>query len=143
ASALDSVARATGATWVAQGSADADRMVSDPLGRVRVPPGDERYTLQRLWLEPELRAIEYRRFCNGCLWPLCHIVYVRPHFDAARWRAYQEVNEQFADASLTSLDPRPGLVLLQQYHLGLFASALRARRTNLSICVLCRISSPC
>ena len=142
ASALDSVARATGATWVAQGAADADRLAADPMGRVRVPPGDERYTLQRLWLEPELRAVEYRRFCNGCLWPLCHIVYVRPQFVASRWRAYQEVNEQFADAILASLGPAPGLVLLQDYHLGLCASALRARRPDLSIVMFWHIPWP-
>src|SRR5258705_10723551 len=63
ASALDSVARATGATWVAQGAADADRLAADPMGRVRVPPGDERYTLQRLWLHPPRRAAPYRRSC--------------------------------------------------------------------------------
>src|SRR5258705_12170386 len=67
ASALDSVARATGATWVAQGAADADRIVVDAQGRVRVPPGAGRYTLQPRWLEPDLRALEYRRFCHGCL----------------------------------------------------------------------------
>jgi trehalose 6-phosphate synthase len=142
ASALDSVARTTGATWVAQGAADADRVVTDSLGRVRVPPGDERYTLQRVWLEPELRSVEYRRFCNGCLWPLCHIVYVRPHFDAARWRAYQEVNEQFAEAILASLGSRAGLVLLQDYHLGLCASYLRARRPDLSIIMFWHIPWP-
>jgi trehalose-6-phosphate synthase len=41
ASALDSVARATGATWVAQGAADADRAACDAMGRPRAP-GDER-----------------------------------------------------------------------------------------------------
>ncbi|HEU4725129.1 MAG TPA: trehalose-6-phosphate synthase, partial [Candidatus Eisenbacteria bacterium] len=82
ASALDSVARATGATWVAQASGDADRDVVDAAGRVTVPPGDERYTLQRLWIDSAEREAEFRRFTNGCLWPLCHVVYVRPHFDA-------------------------------------------------------------
>ena len=142
ASALDSVARATGATWVAQGAADADRIVCDASGRIRVPPGSERYTLQRLWLSPESQALEYRRFCNGCLWPLCHIVYVRPHFVGTRWRAYQEVNNQFAEAILGALGPKPGLVLLQDYHLGLCASALRARRPDLSIIMFWHIPWP-
>jgi len=142
ASALDSVARATGATWVAQAAGDADRSASDEHGRVRVPPGDERYTLQRLWLEPEERALEYSRFCNGCLWPLCHIVYVRPHFVASHWRAYQEVNEQFAEAVLESLGPKPGLVLLNDYHLALCASYLRARRPDLSIILFWHIPWP-
>jgi trehalose 6-phosphate synthase len=142
ASALDSVARATGATWVAQGAADADRLVCDASGRIRVPPGNERYTLQRIWISPDSQELEYRRFCNGCLWPLCHIVYVRPHFVASRWRAYQEVNEQFADAILASIGPKPGLVLLQDYHLGLCASALRARRPDLSIVMFWHIPWP-
>jgi trehalose 6-phosphate synthase len=142
ASALDSVARATGATWVAQGAADADRLVCDALGRIRVPPGNECYTLQRVWLSPESQALEYRRFCNGCLWPLCHIVYVRPHFVAARWRVYQEVNDQFAEAILAALGPKPGIVLLQDYHLGLCASALRARRPDLSIIMFWHIPWP-
>lgn len=142
ASALDSVARATGATWVARATGDADRSVSDASGRVRVPPGEERYTLQRLWLEPEALALEYSRFCNGCLWPLCHIVYVRPHFVASRWRAYQEVNEQFAEAILAALTDKPGLVLLQDFHLALCAAALRARRPDLSIILFWHIPWP-
>src|SRR3989442_1793339 len=83
ASALDSVARATGATWVAQGAADADRIVCDASGRIRVPPGSERYTLQRLWLSPESQALEYRRVCNRCLRPPCLIVFLRPPFPGA------------------------------------------------------------
>ncbi len=142
ASALDSVARATGATWIAQGAADADRLVVDEEGKVRVPPGNERYTLKRLWIEPEARELEYRRFCNGCLWPLCHIVYVRPHFVAAQWRAYQDVNEQFAEAILAAIGSKPGLVLLQDYHLGLCASVLRARRPDLSIIMFWHIPWP-
>src|SRR5438552_5686994 len=70
ASALDSVARATGAVWVAQASGDADREVVDERGRVKMPPGQERYTLQRLWIEDEERAEGFNRFANGCLWPL-------------------------------------------------------------------------
>jgi trehalose-6-phosphate synthase len=142
ASALDSVARATGATWVAQGNGDADRLTVDASGRVRVPPGNERYSLQRIWISPESQSLEYRRFCNGCLWPLCHIVYVRPHFVAARWRAYQEVNEQFAEAILSALGPEPGLVLLQDYHLALCAATLRARRPDLSIIMFWHIPWP-
>ncbi|MBI4364414.1 MAG: trehalose-6-phosphate synthase, partial [Candidatus Latescibacteria bacterium] len=142
ASALDSVARATGAVWVAQATGDADRETADDRGRVRVPPGAERYTLQRLWVEPEERALEFSRFCNGCLWPLCHIVYVRPRFVASQWRAYREVNEQFAEAILDAVGQRPAIVLLQDYHLALCAPALRARRPDLSIILFWHIPWP-
>jgi trehalose 6-phosphate synthase len=142
ASALDSVARATGATWVAQATGDADRDVVDDRGRVAVPPGDGRYTLQRVWIEPGEREAEFRRFTNGCLWPLCHIVYIRPHFVASQWRAYQEVNEQFASAILDAVGDGPAIVLLQDFHLALCASTLRARRPDLTIVLFWHIPWP-
>ncbi|MGE5176751.1 MAG: alpha,alpha-trehalose-phosphate synthase (UDP-forming) [Hyphomicrobiales bacterium] len=142
ASALDSVARATGAVWVAQAAGDADRETADEKGRVRMPPGLERYTLQRLWLEPTELGEQFNRFANGCLWPLCHVVYVRPHFVAEQWDAYREVNERFADAVLGSVGRGPALVLLQDYHLALCASTLRARRPDLSIVLFWHIPWP-
>jgi len=133
ASALDSVARATGGVWVAQASGDADRETADPFGRVSMPPGRELYTLQRIWIDDYERAQGFNRFVNGCLWPLCHIVHVRPHFVAAEWRAYQEVNRMFADAILEAVGDEPAIVLLQDYHLALCAAELRARRRDLTI----------
>jgi len=142
ASALDSVARATGGVWVAQASGEADRESSDAEGRVVVPPGEPRYTLQRIWVEPEEVAADYHRFANGCLWPLCHIVYVRPHFVDAQWRAYQQVNAQFADAILRTAAGRPTLVLLQDYHLALCAARLREQRPDLTIVLFWHIPWP-
>ena len=142
ASALDSVARATGATWVAQAQGDADREVADAQGRVPMPPGEKRYTLQRVWPEPEEIAEGFNRFANGCLWPLCHVVYVRPHFVAEDYRAYVETNERFADAILEAVGPRPALVLLQDYHLALAASRLRVRRPDLTIVLFWHIPWP-
>jgi trehalose-6-phosphate synthase len=126
ASALDSVARATGATWVAQATGDADRDAANAQGRVMVPPGEA----------------EFRRFTNGCLWPLCHVVYVRPHFVASQWRAYQEVNESFADAIIEAAGDEPSIVLLQDFHLALCAATLRKRRPDLSIVLFWHIPWP-
>ena len=142
ASALDSVARATGAIWMAQATGDADREASDEFGRVRMPPGIERYTLQRLWIEPEERAEAYNRFANGCLWPLCHVAYVRPLFAPDQWRAYREVNEQFADTILAGAGKEPALVLLQDYHLALCAARLRQMRPDFSIVLFWHIPWP-
>src|SRR5207237_2978835 len=49
--ALDPTMRHTQGTWVAWGSGNADRDVSDEAGRVAVPPGDGCYTLRRVWLD--------------------------------------------------------------------------------------------
>ena len=142
ATALDSVARATHAIWVAQASGDADRETADEKGRVAMPPGSDRYTLQRLWVEDEERAEGFNRFANGCLWPLCHVVYVRPHFIASHWRAYKEVNRQFAEAVVEAAGPGPGLVLLQDYQLAVCASEIRARRPDLTIVLFWHIPWP-
>jgi trehalose 6-phosphate synthase len=142
ASALDSVARATGAVWVAQASGDADRESADARGRVRMPPGLDRYTLQRIWIEDEERAEGFNRFANGCLWPLCHVAYVRPHFVATQWRAYQDVNRQFADAIVEAAGDGPALVLLQDYHLALCAAEVRARRPDLTLVLFWHIPWP-
>ena len=51
--ALDPVMRATGGTWIAHGSGNADRETADARGRVMVPPDRPSYTLRRIWLSPE------------------------------------------------------------------------------------------
>src|SRR5579863_6290070 len=54
ATALDPVMRACGGVWVAQGSGDADREVSDARGHIKVPPRNPSYTLRRIWLDEKL-----------------------------------------------------------------------------------------
>ncbi len=51
--ALDPMLRACSGTWVAHGSGDADRAVTDDRGRVRVPPDAPSYVLRRVWLSKE------------------------------------------------------------------------------------------
>ncbi|HEU4723728.1 MAG TPA: trehalose-6-phosphate synthase, partial [Candidatus Eisenbacteria bacterium] len=68
--------------------------------------------------------------------------YVRPHFVASQWRAYQEVNEQFADAILEAVGDEPAIVLLQDFHLALAAAALRRRRPELAIVLFWHVPWP-
>src|ERR1051325_7374859 len=49
-SALDPTMRRSHGTWVAWGSGTADHDVADETGRVAVPPGENCYTLRRVWL---------------------------------------------------------------------------------------------
>ena len=131
--ALDAVAQALGGTWVAHGSGDADREVTDAQGRVGCPPDRPNYTLRRVWLSPADHALYYSGFSNAALWPLCHIVYVRPRFRAEDWERYVDVNRRFADAILEEIGSEPALICLQDYHLALVAKFLRERRTDLRI----------
>jgi trehalose 6-phosphate synthase len=97
--ALEPVLRACDGVWVAHGSGSEDAKNVDEHDRLRVPPGDPRYTLRRVWLSNEEEAGYYDGFANEGLWPLCHIAHTRPIFRASDWECYQRVNEKFAAAS--------------------------------------------
>ena len=94
--ALDALMRDRGGTWIAHGAGDADRDVVDVQDRVGVPPDAPAYTLRRIWLTPEEEQRYYNGFANEGLWPLCHIVHVRPIFRSEDWNEYRAVNARFA-----------------------------------------------
>jgi trehalose 6-phosphate synthase len=140
--ALDAVMQALGGIWVAHGSGSADRQTVDEHDRVPCPPDRPRYTLRRLWLSEEDHARYYSGFANGALWPLCHIVYVRPRFRLRDWERYREVNRRFAEAVLQEVGDDPALVFIQDYHLALAAGFLKERRPDLQVAMFWHIPWP-
>ncbi len=74
--AMEPVLRACGGVWVAHGSGDADREMSDERGRLGVPVDDPRYSLRRVWLTPEEEQGYYYSFANEG--PLAAVPH-RPH----------------------------------------------------------------
>lgn len=140
--ALDAVMQALGGSWIAHGSGDADREVVDAHDRIACPPDRPSYTLRRLWLTQKDHARYYSGFANSALWPLCHVVYVRPRFHLADWESYREVNRRFADAVLEEVGDQPALVFLQDYHLALAAKYIRERRPDLQLAMFWHIPWP-
>jgi trehalose 6-phosphate synthase/phosphatase len=132
-SALDPLLQAVGGVWIAWGSGDADAAVVDEEDRVRVPPGDEAYTLRRVWLDQYDVNRYYLGFANQFLWPLCHL---RPALTRVRsryWERYRRVNRRFADAVLDETRGRDSVVWFQDYHLALAPALVRARRPDLGL----------
>lgn len=125
--ALDPVMQACGGIWIAHGSGDADPDVTDKEGRVLVPPEAPRYTLKRVWLSKEEEAGYYDGFSNQALWPLCHIVYVKPIFRQKDWDTYKEVNQRFADAVYSEVGDKVAFVFIQDYHLALLPKMIKER----------------
>jgi alpha,alpha-trehalose-phosphate synthase [UDP-forming] len=125
--ALDPVMQACGGTWIAHGSGDADPDVVDAGGRIPVPVEAPRYSLKRVWLSKNEEAGYYDGFSNQALWPLCHIVYVKPIFRQNDWDTYKEVNSRFADAVCAEIGDRSAFVFIQDYHLALLARMIRER----------------
>jgi trehalose 6-phosphate synthase len=131
--ALDPVMRSCGGVWVGHGSGDADLAMADEHGRVPVPPEDPQYTLRRVWLTRKEEQGYYYGFANQALWPLCHVAYTRPRFDAEDWELYRRVNQKFADAALEEVDGEPAIVFVQDYHFALVPRMLKEARPDLVV----------
>ncbi len=129
--ALDPVMQACGGTWIAHGSGDADKVVVDPANKVSVPPGEEKYSLKRVWLSKEEEDGYYYGFANEALWPLCHIVYNRPMFRESDWNTYKKVNEIFARNVLEEVGDKKAFVFIQDYQLALLAKMIKKRNGDI------------
>jgi trehalose 6-phosphate synthase len=140
--ALDALMRERGGVWIAHGSGDADRAVVDARDHVLVPPEQPSYTLRRIWLDENEYAAYYGGFANEGLWPLCHVVDVRPAFRAEDWGAYQRVNDRFAQAIDEEIAAPATPVFIQDYHLALVAPRLRERRPDVHTALFWHIPWP-
>jgi trehalose 6-phosphate synthase len=140
--ALEPVMRACSGVWVAHGSGGADRQTSDRHGRVGVPPGEESYTLRRVWLTSEEEKGYYYGFSNEGLWPLCHNAHTRPVFRIADWEHYKAVNRYFAAAVCSEVDSEDPIVLVQDYHFALLPQLIRAELPHATIITFWHIPWP-
>lgn len=140
--ALDALMRERGGTWIAHGAGTADRTMVDQADKIRVPPGSPAYELRRLWIDPDKFAAYYGGFANEGLWPLCHLVDVRPKFRAEDWDAYKSVNAQFAAAIEQEMPTPDTPVFIQDYHLAMAASYLRRRQPGVRTALFWHIPWP-
>jgi trehalose 6-phosphate synthase len=141
-SALEPVMRACSGVWVAHGSGSADRETVDAKDHVRVPPGEESYSVRRLWLGAEEEKGYYYGFANEGLWPLCHVAHARPTFRAEDWRHYQAVNRKFADAVCQEVNRDDPVILVQDYHFALVPRMLREKLPRATILTFWHIPWP-
>jgi trehalose 6-phosphate synthase len=140
--ALDPIMRATGGTWVAHGSGDADRDVVDLADHTPVPPKAPCYTLRRVWLDKTTEERYYYGLANEGLWPLCHVAFHRPVFRLSDWQSYREANQRFADAVLEEADGKRAVVFIQDYHFGLLPRMLKAANPQLTVAQFWHIPWP-
>ena len=141
-SALEPIMRACGGVWVAHGSGPADRRTVDAHDHISVPPDDPSYTLRRIWLNKAQEDGYYNGLANEGLWPLCHMVFTRPVFNAKHWPIYKQVNERFARAVLDEAGGDPAFVFTQDYHFALMPRMLKDRNANLILAQFWHIPWP-
>jgi trehalose 6-phosphate synthase len=140
--ALEPVMRACSGTWIAHGSGSADRDTADRHGRLRVPPGEESYSLRRVWLSAEEEKGYYYGFANEGLWPLCHIAHARPVFRTEDWKHYRAVNEKFAQVVSMEVDSHDPIILVQDYHFALAPRLIRERLPRATVIMFWHIPWP-
>src|SRR5262249_14224302 len=140
--ALDALMRERRGVWIAHADGTADQAVVGPGDKVRVPPDAASYDLRRLWVDREQYSAYYAGFANEGLWPLCHLVDVRPKFRTEDWTAYDRVNARFAAVVDEELDGSDPPVFIQDYHLATVAAHLRTRRPTVRTALFWHIPWP-
>jgi trehalose 6-phosphate synthase len=144
--ALEPVLCACDGTWIGHGSGDADAETVDASDKLRVPPGESRYTMRRVWLSPEEESGYYYGFANEGIWPLCHIAHTRPTFRASDWELYQRVNRKFADVLIEEIEEasgeEPPVVLIQDYHFTLLPRMVKERLPHAKVAIFWHIPWP-
>jgi trehalose-6-phosphate synthase len=141
--ALEPILNACDGTWIAHGSANADRETVDANDRLRVPPDQQHYTLRRVWLTKEEEDGYYFGFANEGIWPLCHIAHTRPTFRASDWDFYRQVNEKFAKAVLQEIGNADApVILIQDYHFGLLPRLIKSARPDARVAIFWHIPWP-
>jgi trehalose-6-phosphate synthase len=79
---------------------------------------------------------------NEGLWPLCHIVFVRPTFRKADWDQYCAVNARFAAAVVQEAKRPDPIILVQDYHFALLPQMIRERLPEATIITFWHIPWP-
>ncbi|MEA3342489.1 MAG: trehalose-6-phosphate synthase [Chloroflexota bacterium] len=131
--ALTGLCRQTDTTWIACAQTEGD--AAWQAGNVAMENDGE---IGMQFLSPETSAYEgyYNTIANPLLWFLQHSMWDIPRapvIDRATWKAWEDgyvtVNQLFAEAIADQVraEPRPTLVMLQDYHLYLTARFLRER----------------
>jgi trehalose 6-phosphate synthase/phosphatase len=131
-SAIDDVLKATGGTWVAWGSGNADRDTVDMDDRIDVPVGAPAYVLKRVWLSTSEVENYYHGYANQVLWPLCHITLDRVYFRKKFWEDYARANEAFASAVLSEVK-QDSLIWIHDYHLCLVPRFIRKKQPDATL----------
>jgi len=140
--AIDPILRACGGTWIAHGSANADKNFVNSKDKLGVPPEDNRYILKRVWLTKDEEEGYYYGFANEGLWPLCHVTHTRPIFREPDWQMYKKVNQKFAQSVMEELPAKNPFVFIQDYHFTLLPKMIKEKRPDAKIALFWHIPWP-
>jgi alpha,alpha-trehalose-phosphate synthase [UDP-forming] len=132
--ALEPVLQQRGGVWVsAKPAKDFDT--------VTVPAPHLAYDLAHISLKRSEQQGFYEGISNAVLWPLLHGFEPTIQVGEAPWSSYVGANQEFADTALSTSRPSD-LIWVQDYHLMLVPSMVRAKRPKARIGWFCHIPWP-
>ena len=124
--------------WIGSADFPEKRWESFSLNKKR-PRQD--FEVEPLFLDTKLYNHYYNGFCNATLWPLFHYFPSFVEFDDETFRAYEEVNQRFADKLIAFL--KPGDVLwIHDYQLMLLPCMIRKALPDATIGFFLHIPFP-
>ncbi len=138
--ALDPIARATQALYIARAKKEEERLALDADDKMLLGNADGNYILKRLFFKPQDLTNYYYGFSNQILWPLCHVAFEQPLFHDEWFTGYKKVNKQFAQAIKQEIHGKT-VVWLNDYQLALTPSYL-GRMDNVLIGMFWHIPWP-
>ncbi|MGE5646675.1 MAG: alpha,alpha-trehalose-phosphate synthase (UDP-forming) [Acidobacteriota bacterium] len=135
--ALLPVLRENAGCWVGWTGTSRDPAIAGLLER----DSTSCFAMVPVFLTPAETDRFYRGCSNEIIWPLFHDLPSRCNFDAGYWESYRDVNAKFA-AAVEPVARRGDFIWVHDYHLMLFARAMRARGTELRLAYFHHIPFP-
>ena len=94
-----------------------------------------------VFLTKKLIEQYYDGFCNATIWPLFHYFTEYTQFKEKYWKAYKQVNLQFADAVI-AMAKENDMVWIHDYQLMMVPDLVKSKRSDLSIGFFLHIPFP-
>jgi trehalose 6-phosphate synthase/phosphatase len=133
-SALEPALRSHGGVWIGWPGLELRR-------EERVSSRARGYQVAPVLLSESEAQRYYHGFANRTLWPLCHSLPALTRFERRDWKAYEAVNQRFAE-EITRHADAGSLVWIHDYHLMLVPEILRQERPELRTAFFLHIPFP-
>lgn len=125
-SAIQSMPPEKQITWI--GAADFKREHWEEYSKQN---STQRFEIVPVFLDKKTENLYYNIFSNTLIWPLFHYFPSFAEYDENSFRAYREVNEQFAEV-IKSVASEEDLIWVHDYHLMLVPGFLKSGPKHLS-----------
>lgn len=130
--ALHPVLQAEQGTWIGWAGGEGEAPAPFTVDSMRLSP---------VPLDAQELRYYYEGFSNATLWPLYHDAVEQPAFHRHWWKAYERVNERFAERAAVEA-AHGAVVWVQDYQLQLVPAILRKMRPDLRIGFFLHIPFP-